>query len=213
MLVTIDDLEALVSEVARHSNGSVPSLEFEGGTFNDPSDLRKLTDAELGRIVVKSPEIEVHLAPSEAKAIGDPRACEAVYSSWARSRQTRLRAERTLGWRKVLSAVWTGILYGGFILLVSAAPIGMYMQNNTLGPLARWIANAVLAISAAAVLFTVARRLAPPESWAVIRAITLDEFRKEAAISNRHWQTATISLGAIATTLAAALITVLLTNK
>jgi len=95
VLITIDDLAALKTFLTRNVAGLVTTIsddiEFDGGYFTEPEDLRTLSDIEMQRLRLKSPKVEVVLNPAAAFAIGDRQEAEDVYRLWARARQTRIR--------------------------------------------------------------------------------------------------------------------------
>lgn len=61
-------------------------FSFDGGTFNDPAELKYLTDAELRTVRVASPRVHVILNQDGAAAIGDRSVVDVVYNSWALQR-------------------------------------------------------------------------------------------------------------------------------
>jgi len=92
VLVTIDDLAALKTFLTRSNTDDEDiKVEFDGGYFTEPEDLRHLSDMELRSLRLETPEVQVVLNPSFAFAIGDRQEAEDVYRLWARKRQTRIR--------------------------------------------------------------------------------------------------------------------------
>jgi hypothetical protein len=86
--VTIDDLQALRETIQRLTKDqSLPEVEFDGGTFDDSSDLASLADEELHALTIKSKSVEIRISYREAVAIGDKKIAQAIYQDWARTRQ------------------------------------------------------------------------------------------------------------------------------
>jgi hypothetical protein len=208
VLVTIDDLDALLSLLVRLERDistrdnevlkSSLSMEFDGGTFTEPGDLRKMSDEELKRIVVKSRSVEVVLAPERAVAIGDPATTEQVYQSWARARQTRVRPKKLPRHRWATPTIfaligvmffYVGLAHGNPDSIVSYFPAFLSFAL-IVGP------------------FLAMRSL--PYDFATVRAVSLDEFRKDRDTSARHWMMAAIALAGVVVALASTLATVLL---
>jgi hypothetical protein len=113
-LVTIDDLEALHQQLQGDNATTVVNFEFSGGDFDSPADLRQLSDAELQRIVAKTPEVEVVLSIERAEVIGQSNTVESVYEEWARARQT---TRKPAGWlrARMLNDV---LVLTGFIVVI-----------------------------------------------------------------------------------------------
>ncbi|WP_134045930.1 hypothetical protein [Amycolatopsis arida] len=177
VLVTIDDFRALRDEVARLDGGNEPpKLEFNGGTFDEPEDIRTLSDLELQHLAVKGSTLEVHLTPTSAHVFGDPDTCEDLYTSWARPRATSLRPT-PLSWYQAFRAT-TLFVIGIFFL---AGGVGIFVNgtdpNNpgqTLPVLDRIAGGSMAMLIASALLgFGVAALRDRPNSCAVIRACLL----------------------------------------
>jgi hypothetical protein len=54
VLVTIDDLRALVAELTEVKSGEAPEISLAGGVLESPEDLRELSDSELADIELRS---------------------------------------------------------------------------------------------------------------------------------------------------------------
>lgn len=90
LLITVDDLRELMDLLrTKLSDPTELRVEFEGGTFADPSDLKNLNDEEAASLAIKTPNLQVILGPSTALAIGDQEAADEVYNRWARTKQRR----------------------------------------------------------------------------------------------------------------------------
>jgi len=94
VLVTIDDLAALKTFLTSRAYTAAEDIkvEFDGGYFTEPEDLRTLSDLEMESLRLKTPKVQVVLNPSAAFAIGERQEAEDIYRIWARARQTQLRA-------------------------------------------------------------------------------------------------------------------------
>jgi hypothetical protein len=209
VLVTIDDLESLIDLLgnlrekidrgpdADFSAVSDLKLEFDGGSFENAEDLRKLSDEELKRITVKTSKIEVILSPSEAFAIGDPVMAKKIYNQWARARQVKIRPEKR---------AWQIILVAGIFLSVGVAAAWASIAGGSAPVVSRIVIGAlgIFSCVGSVLIFN-----AMPEPFAVVRPVTLDEFRRERAVNNRHWIMATIALGSLCVALAGVLVAVL----
>ncbi|WP_143539553.1 hypothetical protein [Saccharopolyspora spinosa] len=215
VLVTIDGLQALCDEIKRlDGDGDAPVMEFNGGTFDEAVDLRSLSDLESQQLAVKGKTVEVHLSRSSAEAVGDPETCEAVYGHWARSRQTKQRATRPR-WHEILFA----LVFGSVGLLIFGRTIFLLLDWNATrlnpegvpySPLQLIVGAVVIFGMGAAFLY--GAKVAIKEtigSYAIIRAVTEDEYRKERATTVRHWQTATIALAGVSATLLIGMLTLL----
>lgn len=193
--VTIDNLEALrdLLDASQSTGAAATVLEFEGGWFDHPSDMPKLSDHALRRITVKSSEVEVVLSPTSAIAIGDPNVCDAVYTRWARQNPTR---ERPIPLGKfqlfpggLLAFATIVIAMSGFLL-----PTDPGAEISVPKPLYLAIIAAFGVGAASIMTFKL------PRSYAVVHALTNEEYRKQRAESNRHWRV--IAMMAIAACIA-----------
>lgn len=91
VLVTIDDLAALMAFLTRPDGGSSSvAVEFHGGYFTESEELRNLSDVETKILTLRTSKVQVALSPWAA-AVGDRQEAEAIYREWAWARQTRLR--------------------------------------------------------------------------------------------------------------------------
>jgi hypothetical protein len=205
LLVTIDDLEALIALIVEHSpeGTDAPQMEFVGGTFTEPGDLRTLTDNELKEIEVVNSKVEVHLSDWRATAAGDRELASIVSRAWARPRQTNalpkgreyaIRAER------VLIAVV-------LVIAVLLVPVLDWLKESAIHWSWAIPTLAVVTVLSRALLKQPTRRL---DSYAVIVPSTLDEYRKEQMLGRRQLVTWLIATSAIAVTLFGVLIGMLI---
>ena len=62
LLITVDDLRELMDLLrTKLSDPTELRVEFEGGTFADPSDLKNLNDEEAASLAIKTPNLQVIL--------------------------------------------------------------------------------------------------------------------------------------------------------
>lgn len=198
--MTIDGLEALRRLVASPASTAPPRFEINGGWFDGPEDLRTLGDYELERIVVKTDQVEVILEPGLAIAIGDPEMCAKIRREWTPRLRTR-RRPKPVGPLDVIPGV-LALVIGIFFAFITAF---------VLIPQSGWwrgLLAGVAAIAFCGGIGVLALR-ARPESYALVKPVTLEELRKERAIEQRHWQVAAIALAAVTVTLLGILVTVL----
>lgn len=197
VLVTIDDLAALVDLLSRGSEGSKPSIAFEGGYLDEAEDMRTMSDAELQRLAVQSDQGTVVLAPNRAVAIGPNRFVTDVYRNWSRSRQTDEKPANEAVWSEalririralpILAIVGMLAFLAIFLLLQFVGPIDWgsldfwflpLIAGAAGGPLLSWF---LIRLS-----YYLAKRNA--QSYAIIRPVSLDEYRQRLIGSKRHVQ-------------------------
>jgi hypothetical protein len=87
ILVTIDDLEALLDHIREDED--TPFVEFSGGEFSSPDDLRRLKPDERRKLHIKTSRLEVTLSAEVASVFGQREACDSLVSGWAARRATR----------------------------------------------------------------------------------------------------------------------------
>ncbi|MEU3624852.1 hypothetical protein [Amycolatopsis coloradensis] len=87
ILVTIDDLEALLDHIREDED--TPFVEFIGGEFSSPEDLRRLKPDERRKLHIKTSRLEVTLSGDMASVFGQREACNSLVSGWAARRTTR----------------------------------------------------------------------------------------------------------------------------
>jgi hypothetical protein len=200
LLVTIDDLRALQNYVTDHAvDKNSVTMEFNGGTFDDVEDIRTLTEKELA-IAIKSDSIYVKLPGDRAQVCGRRAACESLYSDWARPRHG------LQGQRINLLYLWSVqivffLVTGGmaYFLVKEAYDFGLFTIDTLLN---------LTFFALAAGLCVLTRDLRGKDS-VVIKPITLDELRREYAVSNRHWQTAFIAVMSLLVAMSGVLVAVL----
>ncbi|MGW4489765.1 hypothetical protein ACWEOE_38770 [Amycolatopsis sp. NPDC004368] len=197
VLVTIDDLRALinlVSELEEDSRSdSRPRMGFGGGEFEEPEDLVELTDAELEYIWIKSSNVEISFNAFHASAVGKKDLVDAIYNNWARARLTRDRPWIHKRMHTNSQSVFLAVgITGGFSLLG--------MPADLLNPFTL-IFLSVTILTLVGALF-VGRITLSRGSYAVVRAVTLSEYRAMRVDSQRHWRT--IAMSALAASIALA---------
>lgn len=188
LLVTIDDLAALFSlfetlqrDVARSSaHPHQIKVEFEGGTFTEPEDLRTLSDEEITSLRISGTGIgTVTLNPNQASVTAKKSAAEAIYRQWARTRTRKVKGRKSI--RQL--AAFSGCLMIGFGL-----NLGVYL---TTVDISASTATRIVLITTAIILFFLglasvilslryAQRGSGPVSSALIIPKTLDQYRQSA---------------------------------
>ena len=148
VLVTIDDLNALLEVLNKGSSdkASETRIEFDGGYFTEPEDLRTLSDMEIRSLRLKTENIEIVLNPTDAFAVGDRQEAENVHRLWARARQIPLKMDQKallfamapvfalLG--LIASSFWLvwsvmhGYVINGPFLTLIAAAMGLYFLTS-----------------------------------------------------------------------------------
>jgi hypothetical protein len=89
VLVTIDDLDALIGLLRQSDPSNDLTVQFEGGYFTDPEDMRRLSDQELKKLRINVNSVQVFLDSTQAIAIGHEETCDNIYRLWARPRATK----------------------------------------------------------------------------------------------------------------------------
>lgn len=187
--VCIDDLAALIALLNAES-GHVARIAFDGGHFDEPADLRSLSDGELRRLVVQSDNTDVVLGPREARAIGRRPDVEAVYRLWARSRQTHMRPQSTR-WRErvtdELFGAFLGSLIGGLLVayIIMTTGVVSEMFPNASSPIIASLGLGVVFVIAFLNTFLYSKTPLWQASYAVIVPFTQDELRKN-MVANRY---------------------------
>jgi hypothetical protein len=195
LLVTIDDLEALMTHLRERKPDDF-QVEFDGGYLTDAADLEHLSDMELQSLRVKNSEVQVVLSPTDASAIGDFVACQEVYRVWARSRQTELKPAslRTFtAWAIFAEAL-------AFAVFVLYSSIGIYLSfRRDVGPLGLlFIGGAIVLglISMPLVYYIYVTFGSRRKTYAIIEPATLADYRQRASTQTyprRSWIVAILS--------------------
>jgi hypothetical protein len=189
VLVTIDDLAALVDLVGSRDGKSLPvSIEFPGGSIDKPEDLRALSNTEMESISVKTSEVEIILSVDSAEGIGDPDVVELVYTRWARTRQLKKEFRPREG--PVILALVCLIL----ILVISVWIERAALPVNIPPPTVLVIGFTFGALA----LFTIVVRRLYAARFARIYPGTLDEYRKDESSGKRQVVTWLIAILAVA---------------
>lgn len=201
--VTIDDLKALQDLLAvKNKDITDIATTFDGGRFDDPNDLKYLSDLELRELTIFTPKVQIALSTRRAIAIGDEQACEDVYKLWARTRQTKLRpidsrtyhgiTELSPPVRMIIMAT-LGLVLG---LLPSAAIISSTQSTNPQGSIipTHPFSLAVVAVTLITCTYVTFLMLKKPANYAVILPTSLDEIRKDTPTHLRHKVTITVAI-------------------
>lgn len=120
VLVTIDDLKALVEFLTRDREGMAAKIhvEFDGGYFTEAEELRTLSDIEMKSLRLKTQRVEVVLSPSDAFAVGDRQEADDVYRVWARARQTTLTPLRWWTYLVVMGLIIAALLATSLVTFI-----------------------------------------------------------------------------------------------
>ncbi|MFJ8913560.1 hypothetical protein [Amycolatopsis sp. NPDC102389] len=210
VLVTIDDLDALMHLLSRNSTSpTLPVVEFAGGSFDEAADIRLLSDAELRQLTIKTDLVEVVLAEVEARAIGDEEESLRVCTEWAQSRRTKISRLRSLDrWEKALSiSMFLTLLAGAAGSLLSAIFKIKLPGEPDPSFFTTWPGAAFFP---ALLLGFIIALMTPATSGVIIKPVTLARYREDQTVGNRHWQTATISLSAVVVALTGWILTLLI---
>ncbi|MEV0074359.1 hypothetical protein [Amycolatopsis sp. NPDC050768] len=191
--VTIDDLQALreLLDEGLARGATRTEFEFDGGSFEEPADLPKLSDTELRRIVAKTAEVEVILSTTQAVAIGPRHLSEAVYTRWARARQTKERPGRRPAAR-YRAAAWPYLLAA---VLAVVTPLRIVPDLGLSG----WLLGGGVALFFAVAGTWSLQRL--PKSYAAIHPLSNEDYRKHRTQASHAWRSTMIGLTAIFVTL------------
>ncbi|AXB47321.1 hypothetical protein [Amycolatopsis albispora] len=196
LLVTIDDLRALRDLLTEM--GEAPVIEFSGGTIDTPDDLRELSDSELLHITVKTAGVEITLSKQGARAVGQGNLVYAVHESWARTRQSSLGKSRRW-WAK-----YWGLLIAGISVVAGFTGTTLEWLPSD-AQAAPWVFAVMFGVSGGMIAYGYSQMPMPT----VVVPTTLDEFRKNRTLANRHWQTIAIAAIAACIALAGVLVAVL----
>lgn len=211
VLVTIDDLRALVDLLEECSNQKeAPVIEFEGGTIDDPAEMRRLSDDELSVITVKNSDIEIILATNEAACYGSKSTADTVYKSWARARPSKITPKAARPYNRVGSWARLNLLVFPLLLVVMIASlVSMALDSEPDGisriffeifgrPGAIIIAS-LLIVSVA--ISAIRKMVQAPADFAEIQPVTLEEYRKDDTARYRQIVTWLIATSAVAVSL------------
>lgn len=199
VLVTTTDLEALTeilrsriySDEALVKKPQRHKIEFDGGYFDEISDLPTLSDDEAQNLRLQGKGVQVILSPDRAVAIGDKREAEEIYNLWARKRQTKeWPSNRPLTSRPMfngllISVFFTGLLMWSVASQMTSRPIWAYVVVGTIlfVPIVVFVTVLVLVITATLRILPERLRPASLPSHAVIVPYTSDEYRRNRSIS------------------------------
>lgn len=181
VLVTIDDLRALRELLVAHGSNEV-IFEFLGGVFDDPEDVKSLSDVELTSIVVKAGAAQISLQADQCYVAGPPEMCEVIYNEWARSRRFNWLVPHE---RKNLTFLL--LLVTGFAAVLALSVWASIQRSGWNW----WLLVPVVLIAGMLILVAKSARSG---NYALVKPMSLDEARKEVVLGNRHRQTVVIAL-------------------
>jgi hypothetical protein len=209
VIVTIDDLAALIAVLAENRNEiDQIRVRFEGGYFTEPEDMRRLSDDELKSLRLATDQVEIILQRSEAVAVGKGEATENIYRSWARARQLRERG---------LSKGWIAAFLA-FVLTFSSYMAAVFFGTRTTSNLSGSLYfEPLLLIITLGLFITVALSRwvyelteARRTRWATIVPLTLQEYRQMQTTDDYPRKAWIISIVALIVGIAVGLIPVFL---
>jgi hypothetical protein len=176
VLVTIDDLQALITHLGKSEPNAIP-VEFDGGYLTDAQELPTLSDAEMRSLRLKNSEVQVVLSPSEAFAVGDFLKAEEVHRIWSRARQTRLKPPSS----RLLNSDSLGYIVGTLTFafsLANLATVGTALyKNSPLHDYSSSIMLSVIGITMSVLVFRFALR--STSSYAVVVPLSLADHRQK----------------------------------
>jgi hypothetical protein len=203
VLVTIDDLRALIELIKSHDGKSLPvEIEFSGGSLDEADDLRELSDIEMSRITLKTSEMEIELSDIRARCVGDLDVATLVYNRWARPRQLRGGSIRLR--RAKQSWFWVA-LFGLLTVLLWISYLSDIFASDRSSLL-----SAVFCTAFCLVVIVVEFRSVGRLQSAKIYPGTLDEYRKEQLGGKRQLITWLIAISAVSVSIISVLVTILL---
>jgi len=222
VLVSIDDLTALLDVLAVESPPSSNyEIEFDGGSIDTPEDLRSLSDSELERLMVKTPDVEVVLSSDRAVAIGDSNMCSVVYKLWARGRQTRntpqAKTRRDTSYSPIRSfaLIMIAAIFAATVMAVvnyfvppdattgsNTKELYLSLHRDPIGSYLMLLEGAAMIGVIIAFIRLIYKLIVQPivnipKSYAVIKPLSHDELRKEVVITSRYRITITIAITSI----------------
>ncbi|MBB5154957.1 hypothetical protein [Saccharopolyspora phatthalungensis] len=194
VLVTIDDLEALLAVTRSLDPENQATLAFDGGSFSEAEDLRSLSDDELRSVWITGRSgFMVTLNANQARVRGSKRERDAVYK-WARARRTRLRSNSPAD--RLLSGLRIFVSLTFLVTLVSGT-IGLLQKGETPAFL---VVTYILTSSITCVVMWTLHFIFG-SSGAVLRAQSLEQYREDERSSQRHRQVGAISVAGVVVTL------------
>ncbi|WP_308820067.1 hypothetical protein [Pseudonocardia alni] len=176
MLVTIDDLEALMQIVKKFETPDTPlQLRFSGGFFTESNDMRSLSDTEISSLTVTAGTVTVDLSEYAASVASEDDDHREAVAAWARDRRTKIRPLR-MAYSKRMA--WDIAIPVGLAILGAALLWGLRPEGTPV--LFSWVFFAAFAVFGIVSPFTTVRsrlRFEEGLSWAIIEPRTMAEFR------------------------------------
>jgi hypothetical protein len=180
--VCIDDLKALIDLLQTRHDVTDIVVEFEGGEFTDPSELKQLSNSELRELRIKAGDLVVTLSASRAEAIGRRELTEFVRDGWARSRHQAKMPPPNTTW--ISRNLTYAILYGGWsgLAIFLIVQILVNPEDFSGWPPAVSI-PAIVLLFGGMIIFMIRNVKAVRQhlSWAVIHPMTAHELRTRQA--------------------------------
>lgn len=197
--VTIDDLDALLEilTTGHPARPQRPRVEFVGGSFDSPEDLRKLNSAEMSSLRIVAKHVEVILTESAALAIGQQDHVDEVYSSWAGVRQTKRRRQFVSKGYEYLTQFLSVLLMAAAVNFSAIALTGS-LRNMDVSMIDKRspAANLLFAIASATISWAAQSNIGAGRNYAIITPQNNEEARKETKaelLARRAWWVAVAS--------------------
>lgn len=184
VLVTIDDLDALISLVleleSRYGGtNTLCRVEFDGGYFTDAEDLRRLSDQEIQSLRIKTDSVQIVLNKKRAAAIASEECGQEVYRLWARTRRNKRypKSHKMLFEDTFLISITTI-----FVLALLGFPpsFATWLGTDNI-PITTSVPASIVAVLAVAAISRFTKEV--PRSWAAIIPSSMDEYRNSRANS------------------------------
>lgn len=190
MVVTIDDLAGLMTMIKSLSELDIgPVVHFSGGNFDDPEDLRTLSDDELRNLTIRTDIVTVELGYKKAQAEGVNEAVDVIERSWARPRQARVKVRRY-----PFYSIWAGICFA-LSALLAAFTILVISVNGREGVISG-LMLAILPIGLAGWAWSLLA-VSKIHAHTLIVPMKLDEYRTEQKLHARYRLSTTVAVSSI----------------
>jgi hypothetical protein len=202
VLVTIDDLAALMEILSRHNDSKKVIVGFDAGYFTEAQDLPTLSNMEMQTFRVQNSKIMVALTPWTAEAVGDPQEAKAVYS-WA---QLRPAPRRPLELNNIVSYIVFLLL--GVSAFLSFMIILPAILKRSVSALNYTVSSLLMAALIVAIISMWRSDLKDNPSYAMIVPSSLSGYRQSLSSQTyprRSWIVAIISAIIAALAVAAAI--------
>jgi hypothetical protein len=204
LLVNIDDLDALMNLLGQGldaESGEV-FVQYNGGQFDEASDLRSLADHELAVLVVHAPSVYVVFSNCFASARGSADRV-AFVEKWATDRRANLPTMLIAEMNRLPKTIVT------IMMAISlSAILPLLASQLSIWDKIFWVSFA-LYISVSS--YVLRRKFASPwGSYAIVHPVTHEHTRSENVQNRRHYRQTMIALFAVLIALSSLLVTIFL---